>query len=364
MKITEVALTPYVQPFQDKSWRFALASLSENQGLLIEIRTDEGPSGLGYAGAALHMGEVLDGMRQAVEQIFRPILVGGDPFDLEPLMERVDHAVLGYTRTKAAIEVALFDLLGKALNLPVYKLLGGLYRESIPVVRIVPIKSPLEMARNAEQVVQQGYKYLKVKVGLDARLDVERVREIRRAVGPDIGLTLDANQGWTPQAAIGALRRMEEFDIALIEQPVRSDDYLGLAQVKAAVNIVVEADESAKSLSDIFHLAQTDCVDAISLKTPKLGGLRNVKKGAAICQAANLRCRIGMGGATRLAAVADMHIIASTANIDFACEVGEFTRMESDPTDGVEIEDGVLKVPQVPGLGIYVREPAAALTRG
>jgi L-alanine-DL-glutamate epimerase-like enolase superfamily enzyme len=210
--------------------------------------------------------------------------------------------------------------------------------------------------------VKEGFKYLKVKVGLDPRLDVERVREIRRAVGPEVGLTLDANQGWTPPAAIGALRRMEEFDIALIEQPVRSDDYLGLAQVKAAVNTVVEADESAKSLSDIFRLAQTDCVDAVSLKTPKLGGMRNVKKAAAICQAANLRCRMGMGGANRLVSAVDMHLVASTANIDFACELGEFTRMEFDPTEGLEIVNGTLSVPHGPGLGIAVRQGVRALS--
>jgi L-alanine-DL-glutamate epimerase-like enolase superfamily enzyme len=288
------------------------------------------------------------------------VLLGRDPFDLEAIMTRIDHTVLGFNRTKGAIEVALFDLMGKALGLPVYKLLGGLYRDSIPVVRILPIKSPLEMARNAEQVVEQGFKYLKIKVGHDARLDVQRVREIRRAVGPEIAFTLDANQGWTPQAAISALRQMEEYDIALIEQPVRSDDHLGLAQVKSAVSIPVEADESASSVSQIFRLAQLDCVDAVSLKTPKLGGIRNVKIGAAICQAANLRCRMGMGGANRLISAVDMHIIASTANIDFACEVGEFTRMEFDPIEGLEIVDGTLSVPHLPGLGISVREGVLA----
>lgn len=360
MRITHVRATPIVQPFQDKDWRFALSSLSEGRGLLLEIQTSEGITGLGYAGAALHMGEVREGMQAVLEQLFAPILEGKDPFDIEAVMGKIERSVLGFPRTKSAVEVALFDIMGKALNRPVYQLLGGLYRDSIPVVRIIPIKDPLDMARNAEQVVAEGYRYLKVKVGVDPRLDVERVAAIRKAVGPDVGITLDANQGWTPPAAIDVLRRVEEFDIALIEQPVRSDDYGGLAQVRAAVNIVVEADESAKSLADIFRLAQTDCVDAVSLKTPKLGGLRAVKKGAAICQAANLRCRMGMGGTTRLAAAADMHVIASTPNIDFACEVGEFARMELDPTEGVEIVDGTLRAPTGPGLGIAARQFVAA----
>ena len=360
MKITGVRLTHVVQPFQDKSWHFALASYSENRGILVELQTADGVSGIGYATAALHLGEVLEGMQAAIEQLFGPVLVGKDPFAIEALMSQIDATVLGYNRSKAAIETALYDLVGKALGVPVYQLLGGLVRESIPAVRIVPIKEPPEMAREALKVVERGYRYLKVKVGVDPRLDVQRVAAIRQAVGPEVGLTLDANQGWSPRAAIEVLRQVERYGIALIEQPVRSDDYAGLAQVKAGQSIVVEADESARSLPDIFRLACEGCVDAVSLKTPKLGGIRNVKRGAAICQAANLRCRMGMGGASRIASAVDMHVIASTPNIDFACEVAEFDRVEFDPVEGLEVVDGVLRVPTGPGLGVRVRQAVAA----
>lgn len=361
MKIDRVSCRAVVQPYQDKGWAFALARRTETHGLIIEVDTGDGPRGLAYATAATHVGEVLGGMRQVVDELFTPILLGSDPFDIEAVMARIDAAVLGYSKTKAAIEVALFDLVGKALGVPLYKLWGGLCRETIPVVRIIPIKSPGDMARNAEKVVADGYRYLKVKVGHDARLDVERVREIRRAVGPEIGLTLDANQGWgTAKVAIDALRRMEDLDIALIEQPVLADDHAGLAEVTAAVRTVVEADESARSVSDVYQLARERCVDAISLKTPKLGGPRNVRKAAAICEAANLRCRIGMGGANRLISAVDMHLIASTPNISYACEVGEFSRMDSDPTEGVEIVNGLLEVPHLPGHGARLREAIGA----
>jgi L-alanine-DL-glutamate epimerase-like enolase superfamily enzyme len=359
MKITGLALTPVVQPMQDKTWLFAKAQLTETHALLLELQTDDGVVGLGYAVQGLHLGEAIGGMRQVADELFRPILVGRDPFDIEALTTELDKSVLHFTRTKAAIETALFDVLGKALGLPVYKLLGGSFRTSIPVLRILPIKSPIEMARNAEAVVADGFRYLKVKVGLDPILDVERVRAIRSAVGPEVVLTLDANQGWTPKDAIVALGRMEPFDISIIEQPVRADDYAGLAQVRASTTILVEADESADSLRHILGLARANCVDAISLKTGKLGGLLAAKKGAAICDAANLRCRIGMAGASRLAAAADMHVIASTPNISFACEVGEFGRMETDPVEGLEIVDGELHVPQTPGLGVQLRTSAA-----
>jgi L-alanine-DL-glutamate epimerase-like enolase superfamily enzyme len=178
-------------------------------------------------------------------------------------------------------------------------------------------------------------------------------------VGPDIGLTLDANQGWgKAKVAIEAMRRIEEFDPALIEQPVLAEDFEGMREVTRAIATVVEADESARDLHDIFRLAQTRSVDAVSLKTPKFGGPRKVKAASAICAAANLRCRMGMGGSNRLNAAVDMHLIASTPNIDYACEVGEFTRMEYDATDGVEIVDGTLTVPERPGHGAFVRADA------
>jgi L-alanine-DL-glutamate epimerase-like enolase superfamily enzyme len=360
MRIDRVGVEATVQPYQDKAWQFALAKRTETHGLVIRLGTDDGPEGVAYATAALHVGEVLGGMRQVVEEVFTPILTGADPFDIESTMARLDAAVLGYPKTKAAIEVALYDTVGKALGVPLYKLWGGAYRTEIAVIRIIPIKAPADMARNAEKVVADGYRFLKIKVGHDAREDVERIREIRRAVGPAIGLTLDANQGWAnAKVAIDALRRMEEYDVDIIEQPVRADDLAGLAEVKASVRMLVEADESARSVVDVYQLARAGCVDAVSLKTPKLGGPRNVTKAAAICQAANLHCRIGMGGANRLISAVDMHVIASTANIDYACEVGEFARMETDPTEGVEIVNGMLSVPDRPGHGADIRPVAA-----
>ncbi len=355
MKVTGISVTLVVQALMDRQWKFARGQLDQTSALLIQIRTDDGLTGLGFAVQGLHLGEVIDGMRQVVEEHVAPIVVGRDPFDVEWIAAELTARLPGYTRTKAAVETALFDIMGKALGVPVYKLLGGKVRSSIPVIRILPIKAPADMARNAEAVVADGFRFLKIKVGTDPILDVDRVREIRRAVGSGIGLTIDANQGWTPKAAITALRRMEEFDVAIVEQPVAADDYLGLAMVKASTRALVEADESAGSLADIFRLGREGVVDAVSLKSGKLGGLLATKKAAALCQAANLRCRVGMAGASRFNAAADMHIIASTPNIDYACELAEFTRMETDPAEGLEIVNGELTVPELPGIGVTLR---------
>jgi L-alanine-DL-glutamate epimerase-like enolase superfamily enzyme len=355
MKVTRIEATVVIQPLMDRDWKFARGQLSQTAALLLQVQTDDGISGLGFAVQGLHLGEVLHGMEQVVSEQVAPLLVGRDPFDTEWLMTELGRRVPGYTRTKAAVETALFDVMGKALGVPVYKLLGGKVRSSIPVIRILPIKAPAEMAANAEAVVREGFRYLKIKVGTDPVMDVERVKAIRHAVGPEIGLTIDANQGWMPKEALTALSRMEPYDVAIVEQPVAADDYAGLALVKANTHSLVEADESAGTLADVFRLAAAGCVDAISLKPGRLGGLLATKKAAALCEAANLHARIGMAGASRLCAAADMHVIASTPNISYACELAEFTRMESDPAEGLEIVNGEISVPEAPGIGVALR---------
>lgn len=342
------------QSNRDANWRSGLSKVGGDGGIIIELDTGEGLSGLGYVTEAPYTGEVVGGIRHVLEKLFQSVLVGSDPFTLPSLMAQLDLAVYGYQRTKAAVEVAILDLIAKAGSVPLYALFGGLYRESIPVIRIVSIKPPAEMAASAEQLVSEGYRHLKLKVAHDGR-DVERVAEIRRAVGPEVALTLDPSEGWTPKQAIETLRRMQEFDIALVEQPVRRDDDAGMRVVRDAVRPIVEGDETADTLAGVYRVARSGSVDGVALKTSKLGGPSNVMRAAAICRAANLHCRIGKSGESRLSSLVDMHLIAAIPNIDFACEVGEFARMTSDPTDGIEIVDGTLAVTHVPGHGAFLR---------
>ena len=356
MRIDRVRVGLVSQSNRDKDWRKGLPKLAGQGGLILEVSA-EGLSGVGYATEAPYTGELLDGMRQVVHQIVQPMLDGCDPLRVPQLMDRLDVAVLGYPRVKAAVEVALLDLVAKTGGLPMYALLGGLYRESIPIIRIVSIKPPSEMADAAERMVATGYRYLKLKMGHDGT-DAARVRAVRSAVGPDVTLTLDPSGEWSAKQAIAAMRTMEDLDIALVEQPVRAGDDAGMGVVRHAVAAIVEADESADSLAAIYRVASAGCADAVALKTPKLGGPSNVLRAAAVCRAANIGCRISKSGESRLSALTDMHAIAAIPNIDFACEIGEFARMASDPTDGVEIVNGTLSVTHVPGHGATLRDDA------
>jgi L-Ala-D/L-Glu epimerase len=358
MRITRVELIESSMPKEDPNWRFALGGSPVSEGFVLRLEADDGTEGYGYCASAFHYGISVGGLRDALTS-FATRLDGRDPFDREAILDELDHVLAQNFQAKAAVDIALHDLAARALGVPVHQLIGGLVRESIPVLRIVALKEPDEMALNAQKLVDQGYRYLKVKIGGDPRKDVARVAAIRQQVGPDIHVTLDANQSYAPKEAIRVIRRLEPYDIDLVEQPVRADDFDGLAQVARAVDTPIEADESAKSLTDVFRLLQMRAADSISIKLMKLGGIRNAKLAAGMCQAAGVRCRVGAAVGSRIVNAACMHYIASTPNVGYACEVGEFARLLNDPAEGLEIEGGALRVPHGPGLGVTVRRRVA-----
>ena len=358
MKITRVEIVESSMPKEDPNWRFALGGSPVSEGFVLRLEADDGTEGFGYCASAFHYGISVGGLRDALTS-FSQRLEGRDPFDREAILDELDHVLYQNYQAKAAVDLALHDLAARALGVPVYKLIGGLVRESIPVLRIVALKEPQEMAINAQKLVDEGYRYLKIKIGGDPRKDVARVAAIRGQVGPDVHITLDANQSYGPKEAIRVIHRLEEYDIDLVEQPVRADDFDGLAAVTRGVDTVIEADESAKSLADVFRLLQMRAADSISIKLMKLGGIRTAKLAAGMCQAAGVRCRVGAAVGSRIVNAACMHYIASTPNVGYACEVGEFARLLNDPAEGLDIERGELRVPHRPGLGVTVRQPVA-----
>lgn len=347
-------------PKEDKEWRFALAASPETHGVLIEISTDAGVTGIGYTGGAPHLGAGQDVVLAGLGKL-RPVLIGQDGSDMVSRMADCDRAVTGNNFAKAGIDIALHDLRAKALGVPLYTLLGGKIRTEIPLLRIVAIKTPAEMARNSQKLVDEGYRYLKIKVEGDVEDDIARVAAVRRQVGPDVHLTIDANQSYAPKDAIRAIRGMAPHVIDLVEQPVHELDLHGLAQVTRAVDVPVEADESAQTLEDVFRLVSERMVDSVSLKLGKLGGLRRAQQAAAICEAGHVKCRIGATVGSRIQAAAGLHFIAATPNMDYACELAEFARLLDDPAAGLEVDNGHLRVSDEVGLGIrLVRSPVLA----
>jgi len=228
------------------------------------------------------------------------------------------------------------------------------------VLRIVAIKTPAEMAANAEKLLAQGYRYFKIKVHGNVEDDVARVKAIRERVGEDAHLTIDANQSYAPKNAIMAINRMAQYRLDLVEQPVARDDLKGLELVTRSVPVTVEADEGAGTVDEIMRLVSNRIVDAVSLKIQKLGGLRNALAAARICEAGNVKYRLGAHVGTRLGNAHAIHLAAALPGVDYACELGEFSRMYNDPFAGIEVVNGELAVPTGSGCGV---EPVAAAER-
>ena len=354
MKIKNVDITPVVMPKEDPEWRFALGGEAKARGFILKLTTDDGLIGFGYTGGAAHHGISHAAVQSALETYSEP-LIGKDPFNSVKIFMELERVLKGNNEAKAAIDIALHDLQAKALGVPLYVMLGGLVREEIPIIRILALKEPEEMAANAFKLVEQGYRYIKVKLSGNPTKDLDRISEIRKAVGDGIHLTVDANQSYSPKTAIDTLKRMEKYRVDLCEQPVRADDWEGLAAVTRAVDCVVEAHESALSLESIFGLVKRRAVDCINLKISQIGGFGVARTAAAICKLGNVSVRVGTTG-SRLLAAACMHFVAATENIEYACELGEFTRLLNDPVDGLEVEGGMLRVPTSPGVGVKPKD--------
>jgi len=357
MLITQFDVEPCTMRKEDPAWRFALAASPVTDGHVLRIATENGIEGFGYASATPHMGSTAATLKAELD-LFRPLVLGRDARGIEALLGALDRSLRGAPQAKAAIDCALHDLNARALGVPLNALFGGTVRDSVAILRILAIKTPQEMAAQAQKLVDRGYRYLKIKVHGHVEEDVARVAAIRRQVGEDVHLTIDANQSYTPKNAIAALARMAEHRIDLVEQPVAADDFAGLALVTRSVPVTVEADEAAGSLREIFELVSRRAVDAVSLKIPKLGGLRNTLAAARLCEAAQIKYRLGAAVGSRLLAAQALHLACALGGVDYACELGEFDRLLDDPFTGLEVEGGVLKLPAGPGSGVHLHASA------
>ena len=294
MKIVAFDTQVSVMRKDDPTWKFALGASPIIEGHILRIATDDGLEGFGYASTTAHMGSLTGALDAELEHLKSSVL-GRDADEIESILIGLDRAMRGAPQAKAAIDCALHELKAKRLGIPLCGLFGGKVRDRVPILRILAIKTPAEMAAQARKLVDAGYAYLKIKVHGDVTEDVARVAAIRAEVGEGVHLTIDANQSYTPKDAITALNAMAKHVIDLAEQPVPVEDFAGLALVTRNVPIVIEADEAAGSIHEIYRLVTERAVDAVSLKIPKLGGLRNTLAAARVCEAGEIKYRMGAG---------------------------------------------------------------------
>lgn len=356
MRITDIEVKPLNLGLQT-ALTVAYGSYPVLNYALLKISTADGLLGLGEASPDPEVtGEtqaiVLEALRQAV-----PLLVGHDPFEIETILgacrEKIPHAPAAL----AAIDMALYDLQGQALGVPVYQLLGGKARPMIPLYPVIPLDEPPVMASMSAKFVTMGADTLKVKLGSLPDLDLLRLREIHAAVGASIKLRLDINQGWRDAStALAVIRQLDGFTIEWIEQPVAADDLDGLAAVAAATDIPIMADESCHTPADAFKIASRGAADLLNIKLMKCGGLRQAAKMLAIAEAAGLPCILGSMGESSIGSAAGLHFVTAHPSI-IACELIGPLFITNDPASGypVDVQTFHAIPSNLPGLGVQLK---------
>jgi muconate cycloisomerase len=372
MKITGMKTMVVTLPMRRP--HFTAVRATERRFVIVRVETDKGIVGYGEATVlkewgGSHMryyGESYRTVQHMILDYLAPGLEGEDPFDIEKIHFRMDRIVKGHPYAKAAIDMALYDIMGKALGVPVYDLLGGLYRREVPLCHSISLLPPDEAETEAKVVIEEGFKAIKIKVGLDPRRDLETVRRVRKAVGPAIKLVIDGNQGYTtPKMAIKVIKEMEPYNLTFAEQPVEGVD--AMAQVAQAVDTPIMHDEGAWTPQDVLEIAFKRAGEVISLYTTKPGGLFNAKKVAAVCETVGFPCNVNGSGETGVGNTANLHLAASTKVVTLPSvipvTVVEGNRpikmtyyLDDIVKESFEYRDGSLVVSDAPGLGIELDE--------
>ena len=324
-------------------------------GVVVTLRTDDNTFGIGWAHEnAFIAGETVATIESVINEVMFPVLEGRDPHELPLIMEEIGKRLVFNYRAKAAIDMALHDIVSKAADVPLWGYLGGMLRDRIECIRMIGLKSPDEMAEEAHELRQQGFRHYKLKVDASP-LDDDRIRAVSDAVGKECGIVLDANQAYTPKGIIQLVDRLHDLNIVVLEQPVAVGDIDGLALVRRSVKPLVEADESIYSLDDACRILEKGAADIVSLKVPKMGGLHFTRKIADLCQSAGIPNLIGGNIGPCVIDLVHVHLGCSHPNVtSFACEIGESLRLSRDIAYGLDIRDGTAFAGDKPGIGVEI----------
>lgn len=244
-----------------------------------------------------------------------PAIVGEEVFNIKHLIEKMDQLIPGNLMAKAGVEIALHDAWAKCLGIPLHRLIGGVLRDSIPVIEGVDIVEPEEASARAVKYVEQGFQCIKIKIGLDPNGDIERVAEVRKAVGEKIKIRVDANQGYDRSSALKVCRAMEEFNLQWIEQPLPHWDIEGLAQLAKVIETPIAVDESVYTTQDAHQVIKAGAADIINIKISKCGGISKSKKIVTIAESAGIPCFLGSCLETGVGTAAGLQFAVSCGNL-------------------------------------------------
>jgi muconate cycloisomerase len=376
MEITDVE-TYYVKlpPRRTHNWASKMDTPIGSH-LVVRLETDVGVVGWGETPAIAtwggpHMeyyGETAKTANHIVKDYLFRVVEGRSPLEVGPIHAEMDEMVKGHPYAKAAVDIALYDLAGKHLDVPAYELLGGGHRDRLPIAHSLGIMDTDDAVDEAEEAVGEGVETIKVKAGLDPERDIDLVRRLRERLGPDVAIRVDANEGYElPSEAARVIRAMNEYDIAYMEQPVA--DVRDMAEVARQVEVPLMADEGAWTRQNILELDEHRAAELFALYVTKPGGLYRANQVGVVAESVGMRCDIGGSIEMGIGNAANLHLgaavpvagLASVTPVNRPAEAwdGEIASVYYEDDIVAEpfvYEDGAVLVPEGPGLGVEVDE--------
>ena len=365
MKITKVEVIPINLQKKKVLALSRYGKLGEGmpfEFILARVHTDEGISGVGECPPLPPLSpENQVVVTEMIRRWIAPNILGMDPFDLDGVWEKMDYWAPTYPMAKAAVDMALWDIMGRSLNVPVYKLLGGGSNPSkIPNVALIGIDTPAKVAAEGKRLVKEGYTGIRLKIG--PKRDASCVKAMREAIGEDVTLRVDCNQGYGTSDVIKMIREIEQYDVELVEQPTVWWDFATLAKVAGSVDTPIMPHESLFSMADVKTLIDMGAVGVLGLKTYRpAGGITNVKRILDMARVMNIPTLMHDDLEMGVSLSAASHIIAGCGKaITQKCELSGFPEwFDEDVIKApVKLEKGFIEPPKGPGLGFELNEAA------
>ncbi len=350
MKITSV-IAHHVALVLEEPYTIAYETVDRADNVFVSIATDRGVTGFGCAAPDLEVtGETAASVLVAVGDIVEPLLRGSDPLRTAMLLERLREPLAAQPSARAAVDMALHDILGRVAGLPLWKLLGG-FRDRIRTSVTIGILPVDETLAQAVSWVDQGFTCLKIKGGLDLDADVERLLRVREELGPRISLRFDANQGFTVDQTLELVRRARRARLELVEQPTPRGRPDLMGDITREVPVPIMADESLMSLRDAFRLAKHGLVDMVNVKLMKVGGIAEALQINSVARSAGLEVMVGCMDESAYAIAAGLHFALARPNVEFADLDGHIGLIGDPAAAAVIIRDGYLYPTGKPGIG-------------
>lgn len=348
IEIGEIKI-PLITPFKT-----ALRTAEYMDDILVRLTLADGTVGYGEAPpTAVITGDTKGSIAAAILGFIRPALLGREIEDMDGNQKALHSCILHNTSAKAAVDMALYDAFAKHIRLPLYQLLGG-NKKQIETDLTISVNPIDQMVKDSLDAVEKGYRILKIKVGKEGFADIERIAAIREAVGEEISLRVDANQGWTAKQSIQIISAMEDMglEIELVEQPVPAHDLEGMKLVTDQVFTKILADESVFCFQDAIKIIQEKAADLINIKLMKTGGIYKALHICAAAQEYNIECMIGCMLESKIAVSAAAHLGGGKAVITMADLDGPSLCKKDPYQGGPRFEGTRILLSSEAGLGI------------